>query len=425
MNRIIITFPFLTALILSSICPLESASKLPKRDVTKDALFRLLDPSKTGINLVLPIVKNHPSKRVYVSAFACGGVSSGDVDGDGLVDLFIANGPENNRLYINKGNFKFTDKTDTAKLGGGEAWTGGAPLVDIDGDGDLDLYVVNDLGPHIHPNVLWRNDGLGIDGEWVFSNVSIESNANLSIDGMSLAVADYDKDGSLDIFMTNIGDNILLRHDGQGLSFKDVSQQAGVTVGKIGDEVRVAWGAVFFDFDNDMDEDLYVVSGHLDFGAEINPEEQRNVLLRNDEGIFRDLSNISGADDPGVGRGVAYLDFNGDGCLDLFVTNYGQRSKLLRNSCDTGNAWLVIQPVGTVSNWDGIGARISVVAGGVRQIREITSGSSQMGQNMLEAHFGLGMAQRAEKVTIRWPSGSETTMMDVELNQRVTVTEPR
>ncbi len=400
------------------------------------------------------------------------GCAWGDYDADGFVDLIIVRHLHeygamtmSNRdfyertgglvLFRNNGDGTFVDTTTllgeterTRMIAGDNIVPEGEPVrdtdvtrgvdfneiwgtgfqpgwADFDNDGDLDLYVVNDLGLEIQPNVMWRNDGPGTDGDWVFSDVSIESNANPSINGMSLAVADYDRDGFLDVFMTNIGDNVLLRHDGNSLSFTDVTQEAAAAVGKIGDESRVAWGAVFFDFDNDMDEDLYVVSGHLNFVFPVNPKEQPNVLLRNDGGAFSDVSNISGADDAGVGRGAAYLDFNGDGCLDLFITNYGQQAKLLQNACDTGNSWLVIQPVGTVSNRDGIGARISVVTGDVTQIREIASGASQMGQNMLAAHFGMGSAQTADVVTVRWPSGVEVTLADVASNQRVIVTEPR
>jgi hypothetical protein len=256
--------------------------------------------------------------------------------------------------------------------------------VDFDNDGDLDLYTVNDFGQYVQPNVLWRNE----EG---FLDVSGGSGADLPIDGMGLAVGDYDLDGFLDLFMTNIGRNVLLRNSGDGL--------------------------------NDGDEDLYVVSGMLLLRG---PTEQRNVLLRNrGDGTFVDVSLASGADDPGVGRGGVYLDFNNDGCVDLFVSNLGQGARLFENMCVSGNNWLVVKTVGTTSNREGIGARITVEAGDTTQIREISSGRSSLGQNMLGAHFGLGSATVVDTVSIRWPSGEVQTLTGVPVNQRLAVTEPR
>ena len=150
------------------------------------------------------------------------------------------------------------------------------------------------------------------------------------------------------------------------------------------------------------------------------------MLLRNEgDGTFANVSVSSGADDAGVGRGGVYLDFNHDGCLDLYVVNLGQEARLFQNVCDTSNSWLIIETEGTISNRDGIGARIEVSAGGTTQIREVSGGSSQMGQNMLPVHFGLGGAGRVDTVTVRWPSGAVQTLSDVAVNQRLTVTEPR
>lgn len=288
--------------------------------------------------------------------------------------------------------------------------------VDFDNDGDLDLYTVNDFGQYVQPNVLWRNE----EG---FLDVSGGSGADLPIDGMGLAVGDYDLDGFLDLFMTNIGRNVLLRNSGDGLKFTDTAIEAGVGIGEIEGERRVSWGAVFFDYDNDGDEDLYVVSGMLLLRG---PTEQRNVLLRNrGDGTFVDVSLASGADDPGVGRGGVYLDFNNDGCVDLFVSNLGQGARLFENMCVSGNNWLVVKTVGTTSNREGIGARITVEAGDTTQIREISSGRSSLGQNMLGAHFGLGSATVVDTVSIRWPSGEVQTLTGVPVNQRLAVTEPR
>lgn len=311
----------------------------------------------------------------------------------------------------------------------GNIWGAGYQPVwtDLDNDGDLDIYVVNDFGGTIQPNVLWRNDGLSPDNNWSFVDASSGSNTDVSVYGMGIAIGDYDLNGYLDIFVTNIEDNVLLRNVGKGLKFTNTISDALPDISNIGREPRVTWGSVFFDYDNDGDEDLYIVSGHLGEGTtEIkNPEIQPNVLLRNDrDGTFSRIPSEGGGDDIGKGRSVVYFDFNRDGCLDLFLTNYGQRSRLLKNTCTSGNNWLVIKTIGTRSNRDGVGARITVTAGDSKQIREISHGGSQMSQNMSEAHFGLGTALVADSVVIQWPSGISQHLKNIAGNQRVEVTEP-
>ena len=341
-------------------------------------------------------------------------------------------------LFVNSGDGSFSRVTELLDDGGsanapvgdlgGNVWGAGFQpgWLDFDDDGDLDLYVVNDMGKYIQPNVLWRNDGPSADGAWNFADVSQETGADVPMFGMGLAVGDYNLDGRLDLFMTNIGHNVLLKNN-DGASFTETEISAGVGKGLIGRKLRVAWGAVFFDYDNDGDEDLYVVSGFLKSGPPpANPREQPNLLLRNEgDGTFADISPGSGADDPDIGRGVAYLDFDGDGCLDLYLTNYAGQAKLLRNVCDHGNNWLAVHTMGTAGNRDGIGARITVRSAGATQVREIASGSSSMGQNMRAAHFGLGQATSADSVTVRWPGGQVQTVSNVAANQRLTITEPK
>ena len=389
------------------------------------------------------------------------GCAWGDYDRDGHLDLVVVNhvrlsanvaifGPNVEEvrqnpeflklhdpliLYHGNGDGTFTDvsrllgdpsaPTMTGPLG--NLWGAGFQpgWVDYDNDGDLDLYIVNDLGSQLQPNVLWRNDGPGADGGWIFTDVSASSGAGVEIFGMGLAVGDYNLDGFFDFFMTNIGQNMLLNNKGYDQGFAISTVDAGAGVGSTAQGRRVAWGTFFFDFDNDRDEDLYVVSGFLNAANIDNAEDQPNVLLRNDgDGTFTDVSLRSGADEPGVGRGGVFLDYDNDGCLDIFLSNLRQRARLLRNLCNSGNSWLEIKLVGTDSNRDGIGARMTVVVGNRTLMREIAAGSSQIGQNMLRAHFGLGAARRADSVLIRWPSGKVQVLENVAVNQMITVTEP-
>ena len=379
------------------------------------------------------------------------GCAWGDYDQDGFLDFVVVRYFDDRffvdvrppAMHRNNGDGTFTEVThllaDNRRPTGvsgkfGNVWGAGFQpgWLDFDNDGDLDLYVVNDQGQFIQPNVLWRNDGPRPDGAWEFVDFSAQAGADIAMFGMAMAVADYDLDGNLDIFMTNIGNNVLLQGADDGVSFTDAAAEAGVAIGAYQGQFRISWGAIFFDYDNNGWEDLYVASGYLDTGLKNNSRNQSNVLLHNNgDGTFTDNSAKSGADDPGIGRGVAYLDFNNDGCLDIYLTNLGvsaqlpDEGQLLQNRCNWGNSWLVIDTLGTVSNRDGIGARITVSAGDHIQIREVTSGSSSISQNMLPVHFGLGQASKVDSIEIRWPSGTLQTLTDVPSNQRLTVTEPR
>ena len=405
------------------------------------------------------------------------GCAWGDYDRDGWLDFIVVRHIDESNpdaftqrvyyldvrplaLFRNNGDGTFSEVTrllgstpsPSREAGAfGRVWGAGfqPAWVDYDNDGDPDLYVVNDFGEYVHPNVLWRNDGpadggrppdnsLSLRGragvgaspeDWVFTDVSQESGAGIAMFGMGLAVADYNSDGYLDMFVTNIGDNVLLTNDNGG-GFGDTASDMGVAYGEFRRQQRVSWGTVFFDYDNDGYEDLYIASGFLDTD-DINRREQPNLLFRNDgTGGFEDVSGVSGAADWGTGRGVAYADFDGDGCLDLFLVNLGRSAaqgepaRLYHNRCVWGNNWLIVKTVGTASNRDGIGARITLTAGGRAQIREVTAGASNSSQNMLPVHFGLGSATVVDEITVRWPSGAVQTLRDVAPNQTLTVTEP-
>ena len=384
----------------------------------------------------LNVSGGHPASAVW-----------GDFDGDGHLDLYVTywidgsppsmkgnwhggikeaftSQARSHRLFQNNGNGTFNEATHLL----GESPVHGAGLavgfLDYNDDGRPDLYVVNDFGPFIRPNTLYRNAG-PVGDSWRFVDISRKANVDAAISGMGLAVGDYDGDGWLDMFVTNLGQNVLYRNR-EGETFEEMTGQAGVGRAAIQGKQSVGWGTAFLDFDNDGLLDLYFVAGSLYPEADAAgryPPDQPNALFHNrGGGTFRDVSEATGAGHAGCARGLAVADFDGDGFLDLLVANYDQRPVLLRNS-GNDRGWLQVRLVGTRSNRDGIGARLSLTAGGRRQVREIQSGTSFLSQNSLTAHFGLGQAGLIDELKVRWPSGVTQTLTDLAPNRTITVHE--
>lgn len=343
----------------------------------------------------------------------------GDFDRDGWLDLYVTNyalqSPNLQTpdafpdvLYRNRGDATFENVSSALPIAltDNTGFVGG--WVDYDNDGDLDIYVINDFGELVQPDVLVRNDGPSATLPWTFTDVSLGSGADTPHFGMGLAVGDYDGDGWLDFYTTDIGRNELLRNNGDG-TFTDDTNLAGVGRGTIPQtgQNNIGWGAFFFDFDNDGDEDLYAVAGGMNDFEGSSADVQPSALFENNgDSTFSDISSGSGANEFGRGRAAAYFDFDNDGDLDILVNRYNQSPVLLRNDQTTGNAWLLIRLVGNTSNRGGIGARIHLTAGGVAQIREVRSGSSHCGNNMLAVHFGLGANETVSQLEVRWPSGA-------------------
>ncbi len=369
------------------------------------------------------------------------GAAWGDYDGDGYLDLYVVSHvnllgltySSRDRLFHNEGGEAFTDVSHLLSSDLLNAYGFAATWTDFDGDGDVDLLVVNDCpfgyASRYRPTVLYRNDGGGHPHEWTFSEVSAEVGASHCRHGMGLAAGDYNRDGTIDYFYTNIGKRTTLLKNESGV-FEDVAEEAGVLVGYNPREPggpfdgTYSWGAGFIDYDLDGWLDLYVTAGTLLLTTSPDIDPQPNVLFRNrGDGTFEEIADAGGAQSTGRSRTTAVGDFDGDGDPDLLLVDAGQRVYLFRNDGANGR-YLIVDLVGTVSNRDGIGAKVSVMTpDGSRQHVEIRSGSSLGGTDDLAAYFGLGSQTHVDELRVEWPSGSVLTMHDVAADQRITVTE--
>jgi hypothetical protein len=328
-----------------------------------------------------------------------------------------------NALYRNKADGTFEDVSDKAGITRNSGTYGlGVSTLDFDDDGWVDAYVANDS----NPSALYRNNRDG-----TFTDVAVPAGCAYSQDGkpqagMGVAVGDYDGNGTMDVFKTNFaGDtSTLYANTGQGFC-EDRTFAAG-----IGLSTRwLGWGTAFVDFDKDGWLDLFLTNGHVyPEVVQLKTEagyRQRKVVYRNLGGRFEDVSERLGAPatDAKAGRGAAFGDYDNDGDVDVVINNVNDRPDLYRTESDPSRHWLLVKLVGTKSNRSAIGARVRCVAGGVTHVQEVRGGGSYLSQNDLRVHFGLAAATSVDRLQVRWPSGLEEEWTGIAPDRIVTLTE--
>ena len=328
------------------------------------------------------------------------------------------------RLYRNNGDGTFTDVTEAANIrdpGGMFLGKGlGVVAADFDADGNPDLYIANDDTP----NYLFYNKGDG-----TFAEIAILAGCAYSADGIAQAgmgvdAGDYNGDGHLDIFVTNFSyeTNTLYRNNGDG-TFTDVSYRA-----KLGEEsyLPLGFGTGFFDADNDGHLDIFVANGHIFPSVErttdvISYRQPNQFFWNQGDGSF---AEVQLEEQHTVSRGTLFGDYDNDGDTDLLVTQLNGTVTLLRNENEIRNNWLRLKLVGTRSNRDGIGTRVTLTLGPKSQMREVHIGYSYLSSNDPRLLFGLGEHAVVDKLKIRWQSGVVQILEDIEINQELVVTEP-
>lgn len=422
------------------------------------------------------------------------GVAAGDFDNDGQTDLFVT-GVTGNTLFRNRGDGTFENRTRAAGLESSD-WSVAAAWVDYDSDGLLDLFVVNyvkwdpaselfcgdaarSIRTYCHPrfyeplpNRLYHNNGNG-----TFSDVSAAAGILAHPGkGMGVAVADYDHDGRMDIFVANDTVPNFLFHNEGGGRFQEVGLQAGVALNDDGKSVssmgvdfrdldndgwedlfvtalasetfpvfrnlgrRVfsdvtypshtgaislpvsGWSVGIFDFDNDGWKDVFAAAGDVQDNTELissrKSRQQNLLLLNNGRGAFQAVFAGPAAQN----RGVAFGDFDRDGRVDAVVTRLNERPVLLRNVMGAGRHWIALQLIGGRSNRSAIGARVTVRSGALTQVNHVTTSTGYACSSELPVHFGLGAAN-VDSIEIVWPSGVRQSLTDVASDKYVTLHE--
>jgi enediyne biosynthesis protein E4 len=424
------------------------------------------------------------------------GAAAADYDNDGHIDLFVA-GVRRNILYRNRGDGTFEDVTARSGIKS-DAWSVGGVWFDYDNDGLLDLFVVNyvqwtpefdrycgspqGLRVYCHPrffagqpNRLYHNEGNG-----TFKDVSEESGiAAHTGKGMAAAIGDYDRDGRMDIFVTNDKmRNFLFHNLGHG-RFDEVAFDAGAALLDSGNEIsgmgvdvrdynndglpdivatalagetfplfqnrghgqfadaghssRLAiasriysgWGLGLIDLNNDGWKDIFSANSHVDDKVEVfeatSYKQHNSVFVNSGAGWFQDVSEMAGSEflATRAHRGCAFADFGRDGRMDVVVSVLGEIPEIWENVSPGENAWLTLKLEGTRSNRDGIGAEVTIGD----QLDQMTTAVGYASSSYFGVHFGLGKKEQVEQIEIRWPSGTRQVLKNVRTNQFLRVRE--
>jgi len=428
------------------------------------------------------------------------GVAVGDYDNDGFEDLYVA-GYGRGTLYHNNGDGTFTDVTDAAGVAG-SGWMTSAAWVDYDNDGRLDLIVARYMQwdfddifcadskgsrSYCHPDLfkpesvlLFHNDGNG-----KFTEVSHRAGIDKPGKGLGFAIADYDRDGRMDIVLANDAIEQYLFHNRGDGTFEEVGLASGVAFDGAGHAfsgmgvdfsdynndgwpdifitdlahqrfalytnlkdgtfdystsieglapitlLHSGWGVRFMDYDNDGWKDLFIVQSHvMDTIEESEPNlhyRESPSLLRNEQGKkFVDISAASGSvfHEQWAARGMAIGDINNDGNIDVVVTTNDGPAYVLLNETETRNHWITLKLVGVESNRDAIGAQVRVLTSAGEQFATVTTTGSYESSSDKRLHFGLGSADSVTQIEIRWPSGIRQLLSNQKVDAIQTITEP-
>ena len=355
-----------------------------------------------------------------------------DYDRDGLLDLFVCNyvkwspehdvfcsldgkhksycTPEAYRgqtcwLFRNRGNGTFEDVTAASGIFDSSSKSLGAALLDDDQDGWPDLLVANDT----QPNKLYRNQRNG-----KFKDVAVEaglafSNEGKARAGMGVDAADFENSGLAGVAITNFDNEMVGLYRLSGKGFEDIAAQSGVGLAS---KNSLGFGCAFLDVNLDGWLDFAVANGHIDetvrnIRGNVGYAQPPQLFLNQGKAHFRDIAAEVGGgfEQPKVGRGLAYADFDRDGDVDLLLTTNNGPAYLYRNDQLSGNRSIRFRLVGTKSNRDAIGAKVRIVVEGSTQSRMVKGGSSYLSQAELPLTFGLEKRDRIERVVIDWPSG--------------------
>lgn len=429
-------------------------------DFDNDGLIDLyvtnFGPNRLYRNLGNGTFEEIAEKAGVTTAGWSAGAAFFDADGDGWLDLYVAKyiecefedvigarrtnlwrdkarvmaGPfgmtgGRDRFFRNNRDGTFTDATDQVGMTDtAESYGLGVLASDLDGDGDVDVYVGNDS----NPNFLYRNDGKGIFteiGGWCGAGVSADGRPQAS---MGVDAADIDGDGAPEIVTTNFAQDFstIYKNEGQ-LFFTDNSVALRM---KDFSYAQVSWGCAFLDYDLDTRLDLLILNGHIYPQVDEHPGLQESykqlpTLLRNMNGKWQDVSRVAG---PGLQqaesmRGLAVGDYDNDGKPDLLITAIDAAPLLLRNETKTPFHWATIRLLNRHGS-PSINARARITSGAATQVREVRSGSTYCSQSSFDLNFGLGQADRIATLEIRWPNGKTTIEHDLAADLVLTFREP-